>query len=78
MNKYTETVQKHLESEKMFGNLFCVLDDEFDLELSWSHGVKLGELTIKDHEHKLTYVYLLSIVDQETADEMIELLKEPV
>ena len=80
MNKYTDFIQERLEYERSFGVILTDLHAEFDVLPLWLWGrpeYKLDEL-IRDKAHKLSYVYLLSIVDQETADEMIELLKEPV
>lgn len=77
MNKYTETIQESLESESGIYLAFILLEKKTLCEFTWSYRTKMAAL-IKDHDHKLSYIYLLSIVDQETADELIELLKEPV
>ena len=80
MNKYTETIQESLESEHSLGHILADLHNEFQnipLWLWYKPGRKIDNL-MTDWDLKLSYLYLLSIVDQETADEMIELLKEPV
>ena len=77
MNKYTDFIQESLESEHGLSNLFSKLRGKFYLTFPADTIRNYDEL-LRDNEHKLSYIYLLSIVDQETADEMIELLKEPV
>lgn len=80
MNKYTDFIQKALESEQSLWHILTDFHAEFQnipLWLWYESGHKFDEI-LSDWDHKLSYLYLLSIVDQETADEMIELLKEPV
>lgn len=78
MNKYTDFIQECLETKYEFGSIFCKLSDKFNLKFKWGYDTKMSQLSLEHGDHKFTYLYLLSIVDQETADEMIELLKEPV
>lgn len=77
MNKYTETIQEALESERATNGLFDILDRKFNLNIPWGIFTNKLSAILTDQNLKLSYLYLLSIVEQETADEMIELLKEP-
>lgn len=80
MNKYTDFIQEALESEHSLGHILTDFHVEFQnipLWLWYKPGHTFDNL-MTDWDNKLSYLYLLSIVDQETADEMIELLKEPV
>ena len=79
MNKYTNFIQERLELEHALGSILTDFHAKFDNIPLWLW-YKLGhnfDSLMCDWDHKLSYMYLLSIVDQETADEMIELLKEP-